>query len=251
MLKIRIIPLIQLLGSSVVKTIKFSNPRVVGDAISTVKIFNKRMADEMIIVDIGASKNKKINYNYLKRLSKECIMPLALGGGIHSESDVIKMFENGADKIVINSMFFDDVNLLKKIILKFGSQSVVFSLDLRKENNKYKIFSNSINSKSSKLSVKNVLKKVSDIGIGEILFNSVDRDGTMLGYDYKLLKLISNEVKVPIIAAGGCGKSEDCVLAIKSGANAVSAGSIFYWVGESILSVKKIMYKKDLNVRLL
>ena len=173
MLKIRIIPLIQLLGSSVVKTIQFANPRVVGDAISTVKIFNKRMADEMIIVDIGASKNKKINYNYLKRLSKECIMPLALGGGIHSESDVIKMFENGADKIVINSMFFDDVNLLKKIILKFGSQSVVFSLDLRKENNKYKIFSNSINSKSSKLSVKNVLKKVSDIGIGEILFNSV------------------------------------------------------------------------------
>ena len=113
MLKVRIIPLIQLNGSSVVKTINFKNFRTVGDAISTVKIFSKRMADEMVIVDINASKTKKINFKFLKSITKECFMPLTLGG-VKNETDVEKLFEVGADKIILNSIYYDDKKFAKK-----------------------------------------------------------------------------------------------------------------------------------------
>ena len=250
MLKVRVIPLIQLYGSSAVKTIKFKEHRVVGDAISTIKIFSKRMADEMIIVDINASKTKKINFSFLKKISQECIMPLTLGGGIRSENDVQKMFDSGADKIVVNSLFFENINLLEKIIIKYGSQAVVFSMDLYKKDKTYKIFSNSKKKFDGSIDIPSFLKKIRNIGIGEILLNSVERDGTMSGYDCELIEAFSKKADIPIIAAGGCGKSEDCVNAIESGANAVAAGSIFYWVGESIMSVKNYMNKSGINVRL-
>ena len=143
MLKVRIIPLIQLNGSSVVKTINFKKFRTVGDAISTVRIFSRRMADEMLIVDINASKTKKINFNFLNIISKECFMPLTLGGGIKNEYDVERLFEVGADKVILNSLFYENPFLLKKIISKYGSQAIVFSLDIKSENKKMSIFSNS------------------------------------------------------------------------------------------------------------
>ena len=251
MLKIRVIPLIQLHGSSAVKTIKFKNHRVVGDAISTIKIFSRRMADEMIIVDINASRTGKINFPFLKKITQECVMPLTLGGGIKSEADVKKMYDSGADKIVINSLFYENKNLLEKIVGKYGSQAVVFSLDLIKSKNGYEIFSNSKRRFDRIFKVSDFLKKIKDIGIGEILLNSVDRDGTMTGYDKDLIKDFCEKTQIPVIAAGGCGKMEDCVEAIKLGANAVAAGSIFYWIGESIMSVKNFMNKSGIKVRLI
>ena len=251
MLKVRIIPLIQLNGSSVVKTINFKNFRTVGDAISTVKIFSKRMADEMVIVDINASKTKKINFKFLKSITKECFMPLTLGGGVKNETDVEKLFEVGADKIILNSMYYDDKNLLKKIISKYGNQSIVFSLDVYTLNGKNKIFSNSKRGVTKPLNIEKTLDDLYKIGVGEILFNSVDHDGIMKGYNYKLIKKISNLTNVPLIAAGGCGHAKDCLDAIKSGANAVAAGSIFYWIGESVTSIKNFLNKSNINVRML
>ena len=251
MLKVRIIPLIQLNGSSVVKTINFKNFRTVGDAISTVKIFSKRMADEMVIVDINASKTKKINFKFLKVISKECFMPLTLGGGVKNEYDVERLFEVGADKIILNSLYYEDANLLKKIISKYGSQAIVFSLDIFSFKGKYRIFSNSKKKFDEVINIEKTLDKLHEIGVGEILFNSIDHDGTTKGYNYELIKKISDYTNVPLIASGGCGQIDDCLKAINSGANAVAAGSIFYWVGESVISIKKYLDKSGINVRML
>jgi len=251
MLKVRIIPLIQLNGSSVVKTINFNKFRTVGDAISTVKIFSRRMADEMLIVDINASKTKKINFNFLNIISKECFMPLTLGGGIKNEHDVEKLFEVGADKVILNSLFYEDPILLKKIISKYGSQAVVFSLDVKSKNKKMNIFSNSKKKINENLNIEKILDQLHKIGVGEILFNSVDNDGTTKGYNYNLIKQISNYANIPLIAAGGCGQVDDCLKAINSGANAIAAGSIFYWVGESVISIKKYLEKSGINIRML
>tara|TARA_X000000950_G_scaffold154481_1_gene189499 strand:- start:1282 stop:2037 length:756 start_codon:yes stop_codon:yes gene_type:complete len=251
MLKTRVIPLIQISGNSAVKTINFKNYRVVGDVVSTIKIFSKRMADEMIIVDIEASKTKKINFKFLKKLSKECIMPLSLGGGICSLDDISKMFDSGADKVVVNSLFHDNIKLLDKAVKKFGSQAVILSIDLYEENGKLKMFSNSKNKKEKLFCFEKSLTEITNTGVGEVLLNCVDNDGVMRGYNNKLIKEISTKINIPIIAAGGCGKSEDCVEAIHSGAKAVAAGSLFYWVGESIISLKNTMKQSGINVRLI
>ena len=251
MIKIRLIPLLQLYESSVVKTRQFTNYRVVGDAISTIKIFSKRMADEMVIVDIKASKTKKINFSFIKKISKECIMPLTIGGGISCMKDVDKLFESGADKIIINSLFFEDKKLIKTITKKYGNQAVVFSMDLIKDKQGYKFFSNSRKKPTGVVNINNFIKEIKQLGVGEIFLNSVIQDGMMNGYDYNLIKKITSKINLPIIAAGGCGNKNHFVKAINHGANAVAAGSIFFWVGESVISVKKYMAHKNLNVRLL
>lgn len=251
MIKIRLIPILQLYESSIIKTQQFLNHRVVGDAISTIKIFSKRMADEMVIVDIKASRTRKINFSFIKKITQECIMPLTIGGGIHSANDVSKLFGSGADKIIINSLFFENKKTIELIINKYGSQAVVFSLDLVKVDGGYKIFSNSLKKSTSKVNLKNILKEIKLLGIGEIFLNSVIQDGSMKGFDLDLIKKVATGIDLPIIAAGGCGTKQDCVDAIKNGANAVAAGSIFFWVGESIISVKKHMAQENLNVRLI
>ena len=251
MIKIRLIPLLQLYESSVVKTKQFLNHRVVGDAISTIQIFSKRMADEMIIVDIKASKTKKINFPFIKKISRECIMPLTIGGGISCMKDVDKLFECGADKIIINSLYFENKKLIKMISKKYGNQAIVFSMDLIKDKQGYKFFSNSKRKTSDLVNLDAFFKDIKGLGIGEIFLNSVSQDGTMNGYDYNLIKKVTSKINLPVIAAGGCGDKGDCVKAINYGANAVAAGSIFFWVGASVISVKKYMAHKNLNVRLI
>ncbi len=249
MLKTRIIPTLLIQNSSIVKTINFSNPRIVGDAFSTAKVFSERMADEMIIVDIDAHERNLINFQLFKKISKYCNMPLTLGGGIKNLKDAENLFRSGADKIVINSGLQEDPDLIKKLSGKYGSQSIVFSLDVKKENNSYHCYSNSgqvlYNYSACELAV-----KVVEDGAGEILLNNIDGDGKMKGYNLDLIEFITNNVKVPVIASGGCGSKKDFLEAINSGANAASAASIFFWIGESIISIKQYLYENNLNVRI-
>lgn len=250
MIRKRIIPLIQLKGSSIVKTIQFKNPRIVGDAVSTIKVFSNRMADEMIITDIEATKKKQINFQLLQRLAGECIMPLTIGGGIKSIEDVEKLFRIGADKILINTSFYKNPNFIKKISKIYGSQSFVFSLDVIKKNGSNFIPVSHSSQKKENVTIENVLKRAIDCGFGEIILNDVTRDGMMKGFDLKLIKKISKLITLPLIVAGGCGKIEDFVSAINSGSSAVAAGSIFFWQGESIISIKNYMHNSRINVRL-
>ena len=178
-------------------------------------------------------------------------MPLTIGGGISCMKDVDKLFECGADKIIINSLYFENKKLIKMISKKYGNQAIVFSMDLIKDKQGYKFFSNSKRKKSDLVKLDAFLKDIKGLGIGEIFLNSVLQDGTMNGYDYNLIKKVTSEINLPVIAAGGCGDKGDCVKAINYGANAVAAGSIFFWVGESVISVKTYMAQKNLNVRLI
>ena len=233
MLKTRVIPILLLKGNSVVKTVRFNEPRMVGDAITNVKVFSSRMADEMVIVDIEATNKKRINEALITRLAAACVMPLTIGGGIRTIGDAEDIFRCGADKVVVNSHFYTRPGLLGEIADKFGSQAVVFSLDAKVVDGKYRAVSYRGTKLENHSAIEAVQKSV-DQGAGEILLNSVDLDGVMQGYDRKLIESISKSIDVPVIAAGGCGSKEDCVAAVESGASAVAAGSIFFFIGDSV-----------------
>ena len=248
MLKTRVIPVLLLQGSSVVKTIGFGNPRIVGDGVSCVKVFSKRLADELVLVDIQATQLNRINKTLISRLAAECVMPLTVGGGIKTVKDAQQLFDCGADKIVLNSEFFSNPSLVTEIAKRYGSQAVVFSLDAKVMSGKYYAVAVSA-THTLGLTAREVAIKACEYGAGEVFLNSVDRDGLMGGYDLDLISMISDAIEVPVIVAGGCGKKEDCVAAINAGASAVAAGSIFHWVGESILSIKECMERSGIEVR--
>ena len=249
MLKKRIIPVLLINKNSIVKTINFENPRIVGDIISAVKVFDKRQADELIILDIGKKYNSKIEMSLVKEISKHCFMPLSFGGGIRTMSDAYNFFKNGADKIIVNTIFYKNKKLLEKIIKTFGSQAVIFSLDylFNSKEKKYNCFS------GNKIIYQNPIKVAKDaerIGVGEIIFNDVDNDGKMKGYNLDFLDLLSNSVNLNTIAVGGCGSIKDIYNLSKINVSAYAASSIFFWEGESIISIKKYLSKKNINIRI-
>jgi cyclase len=248
MLKTRVIPVLLLKGSSIVKTIEFDQPRIVGDAIATIKVFSVRKADEMIIVDIDATRNGNINKDLIERISKSCHMPLTLGGGIASMDDADVFFRRGADKITINSAFYSTPDLVKQMSEKYGEQAIVFSLDAKHTDSGVNAMSHGGSIDTGVAAVDAALSAV-DHGAGEIYLNSVDRDGRMCGYDLELVKTISDAVSVPVIAAGGCGDKNHCVEVIKAGADAVAAASIFFWVGESVITIKEELNRNGIEVR--
>jgi len=250
LLKIRIIPVLLLRGNSVVKPVGFQQDRVVGDAIASVKVFSKRFADEMIIIDIDATKNGYRDLTLIKKLSRECIMPLTLGGGISDVMGAEDLFASGADKVSINTSFYSNPSLISTIAARFGSQAVVFSLDVKIVNSIIYAVSH-CGSVLESVTGLDAAKKAADYGAGEILLNRVDKDGTMTGYDTDLIRKIADSIEIPLVAVGGCGSGADCVRAVKAGASAVAAGSIFFWVGESIMSIKEHMNAEGLEVRLL
>jgi cyclase len=250
LLKKRIIPILLLKGSSIVKTVGFKNPRMVGDAVTNVKVFSNRKADEMVIVDIEASKRGSINLPLIKRLSAQCVMPLTLGGGVKTLSDADDLFKVGADKVVVNSEFYNRPELLEELSNKYGRQAVVFSLDVIMHEGKYRPVSLG-RDVIHPLDPVQVAKKAVELGAGEIILNSVDNDGVMNGYDLELCELLATQVSVPIVLSGGCGSKDDCVKAIEHHASAVAAGSVFYWVGESIITIKEHMQRNGVEVRLL
>jgi cyclase len=176
-------------------------------------------------------------------------MPLSIGGGVKSLEDADSLFHAGADKVVINSMFYSSNSIVKKIAKKYGEQAVVFSLDVKKVHGKMQAVANGSNFKTGMNAVDAAISAV-DCGAGEIYLNSVDHDGCMNGYDLNLIKKISETVTVPVVAAGGCGNKEHCVDAIMAGADAIAASSIFFWAGESIITIKDYLLKNGIEVRL-
>ncbi len=247
MLKLRIIPVLLIRGNTIVKSVGFKEHRMIGDAITAVKVFSSRKADELIMLDIDAY-HKGINYELIRRLSKNAFMPLTIGGGVKSLENAEKLFQNGADKITVNSLFHENPAEVRKIVQTFGSQAVCLSLDVSLEGKEYITYYEGLNKRDSK-TLHQSLSLLQELGIGEILINSIDRDGVMNGFDLGLIEKISSAVEVPVIACGGCQKLEDFCNAVDKGADAIAAGSIFHWVGESIISIKESMFNKGYNVR--
>lgn len=232
MLRHRVIPTLLLKNNGLVKTTKFKNPVYIGDPINAVKIFNDKEVDELILLDITATNEKRVpKYKKLEEIVSEAFMPIGYGGGINNIKQIEQLFKLGIEKVIINSAAYSDYNLIKEASNTFGSQSIVLAVDIKKDFwDNYKLYSHAGKVKI-KLSIEEHLKKAIDSGSGEIYLNNIDRDGTMLGFDLDLISKYSKTVKVPLIASGGAGTIKHFADAIKSGADAVSAGAMFVFQG--------------------
>ena len=228
----RVIPCLLLKGSGLVKTTRFADPRYVGDIINAVRIFNDKEVDEIIILDIEAHAGRgRINWELVTKTAGEAFMPMCYGGGVTTVDEIKRLFKAGIEKVSINTGAHEDPRLLETAAKAFGSQSIVAGIDVKKNLlGRYVVVSHGGDKKQSK-DVVQWAQTVERAGAGEILLSSVDRDGTRSGYDLELVRQVTSAVRIPVIACGGAGKVADFADAIRSGASAVAAGSLFVFHG--------------------
>lgn len=250
MLKIRIIPTLLYKENSLVKGVKFDSWRRVGTILPAIKVYNMRQVDELIVVDISATKEqRRPDFELVKEFSCECFVPLTVGGGIRSIDDIRNLLKAGADKVCINSFAYQNPDFIKQAAEIFGSQCIVVSVDAKKtDDGFYHCYSHS-GTKPAEVKVEEWVKQVEELGAGEILITSIDRDGTMQGYDLDLIKLVTKSVKIPVVASGGAGNYEDIFDALMCGAKAVSAASIFQFTEQTPLEAKKFLASNKVAVR--
>jgi len=230
----RVIPVLLLNNKGLVKTRNFRKPRYIGDPINAVRIFNDKEVDELTVLDIEASKlGKEPNSRRIKELVSEAFMPVAYGGGITNMKQIESLFKSGIEKIILNTAFFRNHSLVTEASSVFGTQSIVVSLDYKSSmtGNKTILFSVSGERKES-LSLLEAARLAQDCGAGEILLNNIDKDGMMNGYDITMIREISEELAIPLVACGGAGSIIHMREAIEAGASAVAAGSMFVFVGK-------------------
>lgn len=221
-------------GQGLVKTVKFKDPKYVGDPINAVHIFNEKEVDELIFLDITATpENREPNFKIISEIATECFMPFGYGGGISKLDHVKRLINSGAEKVILNTALHNNPNLIEDAAKLFGSQSVVASIDVKRNFfGKAEVYTQCGKTKV-KGSPEEIARHAESIGAGEIFINSIDRDGVGNGYDIDLIKKVSASVNVPVVACGGAGKTTDFVSAIKEGgASAVSAGSMFVFHGK-------------------
>jgi cyclase len=226
---VRIIPVLSIIGQQLVKTLKFEKPKYLGDPINAIKIFNDKEVDELAIVDIRASKEKKEpNYRLIAEMAGESFMPIGYGGGVHSFDQAQKVFQCGIEKIIINSASSNNSALISELASHYGSQSVVVAMDYKKQflGSTKPVFYSA--TKSNKVNLIDWAIALENLGAGEIILQCVDRDGTFEGYDLETLQKITSAVKIPVVACGGARGLDDFKAAItQGGASAVAAGSHF------------------------
>jgi cyclase len=228
----RVIPCLLLKSEALVKTQKFQNPSYIGDPINAVRIFNELEVDELIILDIDASKkNESPNFVFLENVVSEAFMPVAIGGGISSLEHASRLINLGIEKVVINTASLESFKLIEEISSKFGSQSVVLSVDLKKNFlGALKIFKHT-NGKTLNVEIDNYISGAINSGAGEIFLNFVDNEGLGVGYNFNFIEKISKNIDVPLIVSGGAGNLDDFKKAVKCGASACAAGSMFVYKG--------------------
>lgn len=233
MLHTRIIPCLLSRNNGLVKTVKFKNPKYLGDPINIIKIFNEKEVDELILLDITATiENRPPDFDYLANLTNECFMPLCYGGGVRSIENMRTLFKIGIEKVAINTYTTENTSFIREAANEFGSQSIVVSIDVKKNlMGKYHIFTHG-GRKSTRFDLSDYCKEIACEGAGEILLTSIDRDGSMAGYDLKLIRAVSDAVSIPVVACGGAGNIQHMVEAAnQGGASAVAAGSLFVYQG--------------------
>ncbi len=233
MFRPRIIPVLLLKGKGLVKSIRFKDHRYIGDPINAVKILNDLRADELIFLDILASREKRcISLDFVRNVGEEANMPFAVGGGIRTIKDIREIINAGAEKVVINSYAVENPEFIKEASDEFGSSTIVVSMDVKK-----KLFGGMQlctfgGRKSTGIDPFSFAGLMQKMGAGEIIINSVEKDGTMQGYDLELIRSVAESVTVPVVALGGAGTTDDFKKAVShSYASAVAAGSMFLFHG--------------------
>ena len=249
MLQSRIIPCLLVHNKGLVKSVKFQGYKYVGDPINAVKIFNEKEADELIVLDIDATSEKREpDYKMIENLANECRMPLCYGGGVSTAKQAEKILNLGVEKIAISSAAIQNPTIVKEIANRVGSQSVVVVLDLkRKFFGGYDIYTHNGKNKTG-VDLETFIQEVQSLGVGEIVVNSIDNDGLMKGYDFALIEKVKQFVKVPLTVLGGAGKLEDIKkLVEKFGIIGAAAGSLFVFKGKykAVLINYPQLEKKD------
>lgn len=231
MRRIRVIPVLLIKKGGLVKSVKFKNPAYIGDPINAVRIFNEKEIDEIVILDIDATReNRGPNFQQLSEIAGEAFIPLAYGGGITTIEEVKQLFYIGVEKIILNASAIKKPELITAAAQLVGSQSVVVSIDIKKNLfGKYKVYSLN-GTENTGLDPVDFARKMEAAGAGEIFLNVIDRDGTYLGYDLDILKKITTVVNIPVIICGGASGIEDFKKAVtEANASAVAAGSMFVY----------------------
>ena len=231
MYRARMIPCLLLKGEGLIKTIQFKNPNYIGDPINAIRLFNEKEVDELIFLDIEASKkNIGPNMKLLSKIADQCFMPLCYGGGVTTIQQMKEIYALGFEKISINSAAYRNPQLVIDAVNHFGSSSVVGAMDVETLRNGKKTVKMLNGKRDMKIDPVSYAQKLEELGVGEILVNDISNDGMMNGYDYELINKISSSVNVPIVACGGAGCIKDCKKVVEYGASAAAAGSIFvYW----------------------
>lgn len=252
MLKKRLIPCLILKNDRIVQSFNFKRYLPIGNAKTAIEFVTNWDVDEIFLVDITATREKKKpNLDLISSISENCFIPLTIGGGIHEINDIKNVMRAGADKISINSEAVNNPEFITESSEIFGSQCIVVSIDvLINTQGKYEVFINSGRIPTG-LDPVGWAKKAQKLGAGEIFLNSIDRDGSRLGYDLKLLKIVTQAVDIPIIACGGVGIMEHLAQGIiEGGVSAVSAGNIFHHMEHSTIIAKAYLKNKGIDVRL-
>lgn len=251
MLKVRVIPTLLWKDLGLVKGVRFDSWRRVGPVLPAIKVYNSRDVDELVLVDIVASQvGGSPDHDSVSDLSEECAVPFTVGGGITDLSQIVSLLHAGADKIAINTAAFCNPKLVEDAATRYGSQCVVASIDARRfDSGRYCCFSHAGTVDTNKDPVE-WAKEMADRGAGEILLTSIDRDGTMLGYDLELVERVVRAVDVPVIASGGAGNYQHMVDAVKqAGASAVAAASIFHFTEHTPAGAKAALQRAGIPVR--
>jgi cyclase len=232
MLRQRVIPVLLLNGRSLVKTQKFRQPKYIGDPVNAIRIFNDKEVDEIIFLDISASKTGAApNFDLIKIIASECFMPLTYGGGIAKVEHASRLFEIGAEKVCIQTAALSSPSLVTQIAMRYGSQSVVVSIDIKHDwFGKPRLYKSAVGGLRKDHWIE-MIKVLVEAGAGEVVLNSVDRDGTLKGPDLSLIRTAANAIQVPLIALGGVASLADIRAAVDAGASAVAAGSYFVFHG--------------------
>jgi cyclase len=218
----------------IVKTVRFEKETYIGCPINAVRVFNANNVDELILLDILATpKGRVVFTDILTQITDESFMPITVGGGIRSQDDIREMLRHGADKVTVNTAAVVDPGFIKAAAAKFGRQCIVVSIDVRREGNgSCQVYTERGTTRTGLDPVEHAIH-MEELGAGEILLNSIDRDGTWEGYDVDLIRRVSEAVSVPVIACGGAGRLEHFADAVdRGGASAVSAGSFFLFHGK-------------------
>jgi imidazole glycerol-phosphate synthase subunit HisF len=229
----RVIPCLLLRGAGLVKTIGFRDPTYVGDPVNAIKIFNDKEVDELVLLDIDASREQRgPRYDVIRDIASECFMPLGYGGGIRTVDEIRRVLATGVEKVIVNSAAAADPALVEAAAREFGSQSVVVSLDVRKKLiGGYEVRTLG-GTRGTGAHPVDAARRMEASGAGEILLTSIDRDGTQRGYDLELTRMVADAVSVPVIACGGAGSVADLAAGVREGhASAVAAGSLFVFHG--------------------
>lgn len=233
MLRTRVIPCLLLRNGGLVKTVKFADPKYVGDPINAVRIFNEKEVDELVFLDISATPaGRGPNLELVRDIATEAFMPFGYGGGVRTIDQVASLVALGVEKVVLNTVATEQPGFVRDASRLVGSSSVVVSIDVRRSLfGKYEVVTCSGTRKTG-LDPVEWARRVEDLGAGEIFLTAVDRDGTQKGYDVPLLRQVTDAVSIPVIASGGAGSLDDFRAAVCEGrASAVAAGSLFVFHG--------------------